>query len=87
MEEAMQLLIDAQGQVRCLYGEMIDLSLLGVAAIRRASHVESDEAGRWWADLAPVGGPKLGSFRLRSEALQAETAWLDQFLLGRGTPS
>jgi hypothetical protein len=83
----MQLLIDPWGQVHCLYGEMIDLTLLGVASIRRASHVEPDEVGRWWVDLAPVGGPKLGPLRLRSEALQAETAWLDQFLLGRGTPS
>ena len=83
----MQLLIDGQGQVRCLYGELIDLRLLGAASIRRASHVEPDEAGRWWADLAPVGGPKLGPFPRRSEALQAEVAWLDQFLLGSGSPS
>jgi hypothetical protein len=83
----MHLLIDPLGQVHCLYSEMIDLSVLGVAAIRRASHVEPDEAGCWWADLAPVKGPMLGPFHLRSEALQAEAAWLDQFLLGKGTPS
>ena len=83
----MQLLIDPFGQVHCLYSEMIDLSLLGKVRVRRASHVEPDEAGRWWADLAPVGGPRFGPFPLRSEALQAETAWLDQFLLDRGTPS
>jgi hypothetical protein len=83
----MQLLIDPQGQVRCLYGEMIDLASLGVASIRRASHVEPDDAGRWWADLAPVGGPRLGPFPRRSAALQAEVAWLDQFLLGGATSS
>jgi hypothetical protein len=83
----MQLLIDPCGQVHCLYGEMIDLALLGELCVRRASHVEPDEAGRWWADLAPVGGPRLGPFRLRSAALQAETAWLEQFLLGKRTPS
>jgi hypothetical protein len=78
----MQLLIDPQGQVRCLYGEMIDLTLLGALCVRRASHVEPDTEGRWWADLMPVGGPRLGPFPLRSQALQAESAWLDQFLLG-----
>jgi hypothetical protein len=78
----MQLLIDPQGQVRCLYGEMIDLALLGELCVRRASNVEPDDAGCWWADLAPMGGPKLGPFPLRSQALQAEVAWLDQFLLG-----
>jgi hypothetical protein len=83
----MQLLIDRKGQVHCLYGELIDLTQLGVLAIHRASHVEPDEKGHWWPDLAPVGGPKLGPFTRRSEALQAETAWLDQFLLGKGRPS
>jgi hypothetical protein len=78
----MQLLIDPFGQVHCLYSEVIDLTLLGELCVRRASHVEPDEAGRWWADLAPVGGPRVGPFRLRSEALQAEAAWLDQYLLG-----
>jgi hypothetical protein len=65
----MQLLIDPQGKVHCLYGELIDLTQLGVLAIRRASHVEADDQGNWWADLAPVGGPKLGPFTRRSEAL------------------
>jgi hypothetical protein len=82
----MQLLIDPQGQIRCLYGEKIDLTLLGALCMRRASHVEPDDAGRWWADLAPTGGPRLGPFPRRSAALQAEVAWLDQFLLG-GAPS
>jgi hypothetical protein len=56
--------------------------LLGELCVRRASHVEPDDVGRWWADLAPVDGPKLGPFPLRSQALQAEVAWLNQFLLG-----
>jgi hypothetical protein len=81
----MQLLIDPRGQIRCLYGEMIDLTVLGVPSIRRASFVEPDEQGSWWADLAPVKGPKLGPFALRSQALQAETDWLNQLLLGSPT--
>ena len=32
--------------------------------------------GGWRADLSPVGGPQLGPFRRRSEALRAEAAWL-----------
>ncbi len=44
--------------------------------IRRASHVEPDDDGRWMADMAPVGGPVLGPYVRRSDALEAETAWL-----------
>ena len=33
--------------------------------------------GRWSADLAPVCGPSLGPFALRSEALAAEREWLE----------
>jgi hypothetical protein len=73
----MMLIIDPGGQGRCIYSEAIDLAALGAVQIRRASHVEPDAAGQWWADLAPAGGPKLGPFPLRSEALDAEVRWLD----------
>ena len=72
----MDLVIDAVGQVRCLYGEAIPLASLGAISIRRASHVEPDNQGRWRADLAPAGGPMLGPFDRRSEALAAEARWL-----------
>ena len=72
----MDLVIDPQGQVRCLYTEELDLASLGWLEITRASHVEPDGQGQWWADMAPVSGPKLGPFALRSQALQAETDWL-----------
>lgn len=75
----MQLVISRTGQVHCLYGEAIDLRALGALVIRRASHVEPDEQGRWHADLAPVGGPQLGPFTRRSEALEAEEKWLCAF--------
>jgi hypothetical protein len=83
----MRLRIDITGQVRCLYGEAIALGELGVLTIRRASHVEPDAAGRWWADLAPLEGPRLGPFVCRSEALQAEHAWIDAYLFERPPPS
>ena len=72
----MELVIGPSGQVRCLYQETIDLSCLGSLHITRASHVEPDAQGSWWADLLPVNGPKLGPFYCRSEALEAEMAWL-----------
>jgi hypothetical protein len=53
----MLLRINPGGAVRCLYAEAIDLAALGTLAIRRASHVEPDGQGHWWADLSPVGGP------------------------------
>lgn len=30
----------------------------------------------WWADLLPSNGPVLGPFNTRTEALDAEVAWL-----------
>lgn len=73
----MVLVIDPHGTARAVYDERIDLRTLGRHAISRASHVEPDERGRWLADLGPVGGPVLGPFGLRGEALDAERAWLE----------
>jgi len=72
----MQLVISPQGQIRCIYGESIDLTTFGKLAIRRASFVEPDSGGQWLADLAPVEGPLLGPFNSRSQALAAEVQWL-----------
>lgn len=72
----MILIIESGGRVRGIYGEEIDLAALGSPQITRASHVEPDGMGRWLADLSPVGGPVLGPFDRRSEALEAEVEWL-----------
>ena len=80
---AMELVIELGGAVRCIYGEDIDLAALGSPAITRASHVEPDRHGCWWADLSPVNGPRFGPFNLRSEALAAEHSWLETNWLGR----
>lgn len=77
----MDLLIEPDGVVRCLYGEDIDLAQLGSACIERASHVEPDAQGNWTADLSPVDGPRLGPFQCRSQALEAEIAWLNRYWL------
>jgi hypothetical protein len=78
----MVLVVAPGGQTQCLYDETLDLSALGLMSIRRASHVEPDELGRWWADLAPVQGPMLGPFLWRSDALKAEQVWLEEHRLG-----
>ena len=73
----MELIVDRmRGVVRGLYDETIALAELGRVAITRASHVEPDADGSWWADLAPVGGPRLGPYARRSDALAAERNWL-----------
>lgn len=76
MELATELVVSPNGLARCVYGEAIDLHALGAVVVRRASHVEPDGRAEWWADLAPVGGPRLGPFAARSAALDAEVAWL-----------
>jgi hypothetical protein len=82
MSTAMQLVIAPDGTVRGIYSEEINLTALGSPVISRASYVEPDQQGRWWADLSPVHGPLLGQFDLRSEALAAEQAWLEANWLG-----
>lgn len=79
----MQLLISATGDVRCLYGELIDLLQIGPLSIRRGSHVEPDAEGNWTCDLSPVDGPHLGPFPSRSTALDVEVAWLNEHWLIR----
>jgi len=66
------------GTLRYIYDDsLISLKKLGITEIRRASHVEPTNDA-WIADLSPVGGPVLGPFQLREEALQAEVTWLYQ---------
>jgi hypothetical protein len=77
----MDLVVEPTGHVRAIYDEQIDLATIGALSIRRASHVEPNADGRWHADLSPVSGPFLGPFALRSEALEAECAWLNQHWL------
>ena len=77
----MHLIVEPGGTTRGVYGEAFDLARLGTLAIRRASHVEPDDQGRWWADLSPIDGPTLGPFDRRSDALTAEIGWLESHWL------
>ncbi len=76
MTTEMELVVGCDGDARCIYGEELDLREIGKLTITRASHVEPDRDGFWWADMGPVGGPVLGPFKNRTEALQAERGWL-----------
>jgi hypothetical protein len=76
----MELFIARTGRVHCLYGEEFDLGLLGLLTIHRASHVEPNDNGCWTADLSPIGGPILGPFAQRSQALSAEVGWIEGHL-------
>lgn len=50
-------------------------------SIKRASHVEPTPSGTWEADLSPVGGPVLGPFRDKEEALKQEQDWIERNIL------
>jgi hypothetical protein len=75
----MNLYVRPNGTLQAIYDEAVDLQQIGGVNIKRASHVEpaTDRPGQWTADLQPVGGPVLGPFATRREALDAEIAWLD----------
>ena len=77
----MELVVSSKGVVRCLYEEAFPIAALGGLHITRASHVEPDSTGQWYADLEPVDGPRLGPFERRSQALTAEREWLNQHRL------
>ena len=72
MTSDIELVVGVDGVARCIYDEALDLREIGKLQITRASHVEPDRDGFWWADMGPVDGPVLGPFRSRMEALGAE---------------
>jgi hypothetical protein len=76
MTTEMELVVGRDGGVKCIYDEALDLREIGRLQITRASHVEPDAEGYWWADMGPVDGPVLGPFRSRTDALGAERGWL-----------
>jgi len=58
-----------------MQGKTRDIRQFGQFTITHASHVEPDAEGLWWADMGPSGGPVLGPFGKRGEALAAERWW------------
>ena len=73
-----ELVVQANGTIRLVYDEALQLEEFGPLEIQRASHVEPNPEGAWTADLSPVGGPRLGPYALRSDALEAERNWLSE---------
>lgn len=72
---------DDNGYLHSIYNEDINLIELGKLNISRASYVEPDKNGQWFADMSPLQkGVKLGPFELRSLALQAERNWINNYL-------
>ena len=76
MTNEIELVVGVDGMARCIYDEAVELREIGKLQITRASHVEPDAEGFWWADMGPVDGPVLGPYGSRSEALGAEREWL-----------
>jgi hypothetical protein len=68
MTSQTELVVGVDGGMRCIDDEALDLREIGKLRITRASHVEPDAEGYWWAEMAPSGGPVLGPFRTRTEA-------------------
>lgn len=79
--ETAELIIGLGGTVRTIYSELVDPHAIGDPKFSRASTVEPDENGLWWADLAMSNGPRLGPYSRRSRAVEAEIAWLKEFWL------
>ena len=74
---AIEIVITPVGQTRMVFDDRLDARMIGAIKIKRGSHVEPTTDGRWTADLSPVGGPILGPFDKRKEAIDAEVAWLN----------
>ena len=60
--------------------DILHLRQIADLTTKRASHVEPDANGDWFADMSPVNGPILGPFPLRIDALAAEHQWLEMHL-------
>lgn len=77
-EPSARVVISPRGEITFVWDDRLEPLLpLGEVSIRRASWVEP-RGTAWIADLSPVGGPTLGPFRLRHQALAAERAWLEE---------
>ena len=80
---AHSIAIRSDGTIVLIYtDDLCDLITSGRATIARASHVEPAQGGGWTADMTPSGGPVLGPFQLRQQALDAEVAWINAHVIG-----
>jgi hypothetical protein len=75
-----EIFILPDGTVKFLYyDELKPLLSIGTGTtVRRVSHVDPEITGdglKWFADLSPMDGPKLGPFETRQLAIDAEIKW------------
>ena len=75
----MELVVSPAGTITAIYDEILDLDAIGRPQIVRASHVEPDADGLWFAAI--VDGPTLGPFERRSAAIAAEVQWITEHRL------
>jgi hypothetical protein len=75
------LIVDDQGVITAIYDDRLAVLIdQGDATITRASHVEPQDGG-WCADMSPIGSNvRLGPYKLRQEALDAEVEYLSGLL-------
>lgn len=80
--------VDVAGVLTFVWSdELYPLTVEGATAIYRASHVEPDIRGGWRADLSPIGGPVIGPYRLRRQAIEAEVEWIQDHVILNPTPA
>jgi hypothetical protein len=77
----MKITVEVDGRIKFIYDDSVAevMQEVGTLEVKRASHVEFDNSdGFWWADMSPVGGPRMGPFNLRHTALEVERVWLEE---------
>ncbi len=73
------MIFDPTGTCRFIYSDELAAIIkksVGKLVTRRASSVEPTQDGQWTADMSPCGGPLLGPYEDRGDALAEEVAWL-----------
>lgn len=82
MTERHEIVFDDDGLASFVHSDhLAGLIDGGVAVIERASHVEPSGV-EWIADMAPVGGPVLGPYENRGDALAAEVGYISRNYFG-----
>lgn len=76
-----EIFILPDGTVKFLYYDELKplLSVGPTYDVIRASHVDPERTNdglKWFANMFPVNGPKLGPFETRAAAIKAEIDWL-----------
>lgn len=73
----MGVYISPDGTLRFVWDDKLQiLTDLGQCNSVRVSDVESI-GSRWYADLRRIGGPRLGPFALRSDAIRSEVQYIE----------